>query len=75
MSKEAKFHISEYAKAKLSLLASRMSLFNECFLLLKKGNAVVRYNIPLIAENTIKSYWLQPSLILTVKALANSTTQ
>jgi hypothetical protein len=33
---------------------------------LYKGNAVMRYYVPLNAENTIKSYWMQPSLILTV---------
>lgn len=40
-----------------------------------KGNGVVRYNIPLNTENTIKSYWLHPSLILTAKERAKSTTQ
>jgi len=56
MSKEAKFHLSEYMKAKLLLLASRMSLFKQVSSSFYKGNAVVRYNIPLNAENTIKSY-------------------
>lgn len=56
MSKEAKFHLSEHTKAKLLLLMQECPCLMQVSSSFYKGNAVVRYNIPLNAENTIKSY-------------------
>jgi len=55
MSKEAKFPLSEYVKATFAIGVKNVLFLMSVSSSFYKGNAMMRYSIPLNAENTIKS--------------------